>query len=72
MPFALRDAGLAPARHWLVYLPVVLASIALLYPALRIADRPGQVRTIFIGAVAVLGLSELMLVFAENSLSALV
>jgi MFS family permease len=72
VPFALRDAGLAPARHWQVYLPVVLASVALLYPALRIADRPGQAKTIFLGAVVVLALSQLMLAFAEHSLPALV
>jgi MFS family permease len=72
VPFALRDAGLAPARHWQVYLPVVLASVALLYPALRIADRPGQAKTIFLGAVVVLALSQLMLAFAGNSLPALV
>ena len=72
VPFSLRDAGLAPSLHWQVYLPVLLASIALLYPALRIADRPGQLRMIFIGAVVVLALAQLMLVFAGISLPALV
>lgn len=64
VPFALRDGGLAPARHWQVYLPVMLASVALMLPALRFADRPPQVKVIVNGAVVVLALAQLMLAFA--------
>lgn len=72
VPFALRDAGLAPAHHWQVYLLAIVASIALLYPALRVADREANAKAIFVGAIVVLALSQLMLAFAETSLSALI
>lgn len=72
LPFALRDSGLAPAHHWQVYLLAIVASVALLYPALRIADRDTQAKAIFVGAIIVLALSQLMLAFADNALPALV
>ena len=72
VPFSLRDSGLAPARHWLVYLPVVLASVALMWPALRLADRTEHAKTVFVGAILVLTLAQLMLAFAGISLPALV
>jgi MFS family permease len=72
VPFSLRDAGLAPARHWLVYLPVVLASVALMWPALRLADRAEHAKPVFLGGIVVLTLALLMLAFAGVSLPALV
>jgi MFS family permease len=41
VPFALRDAGLAPASHWQVYLPVLVASVVVVLPLFRVADRRG-------------------------------
>jgi MFS family permease len=54
VPFSLRDAGLEVARHWTVYLPTVLGSFVLMLPPLLRAKRASQVRTLFIGSVAVL------------------
>ncbi len=71
IPLSLRDAGIAPARHWQVYLPVMLASVALMLPALRFTDRPAQIRRIFAGAILVLVLAQFMLAFAGPSASAL-
>jgi len=42
VPFMLRDDGLDPHRHWVVYLPVLVASAILMWPALIQADRPGR------------------------------
>jgi MFS family permease len=64
VPFELRDAGLAGPDHWKVYLPVIVGSALLMWPALRYADRPSRSKTIFIAAVAVLALGQLVLAAA--------
>ena len=43
VPFMLRDNGVAADRHWLVYLPVLVASVALMLPAL-LAGRSARPR----------------------------
>jgi MFS family permease len=68
VPFMLRDNGVAAARHWLVYLPVLAASVALMVPALWQADRPGRGKPVFVGAVAVLFAGQVLLALAGASL----
>jgi len=54
VPFGLRDAGLAVAEHWKVYLPTLLGSFVLMVPVLIRARTARQVKTAFIAAVALL------------------
>jgi len=54
LPLSLIDAGLPAARHWLVYLPVVLAAIVLMVPFIIAAERGGQVRIVLVGSAAAL------------------
>jgi MFS family permease len=69
VPLALvRHAGLALADHWQVYLPVMLASAVVMLPLILLAERWQRVRTLFIGAVALLVLSQLGLYVGFNSL----
>ena len=68
VPFMLRDNGVAASRHWLVYLPVLVASVALMLPALWQADRPGRGKRVFVGAVAVLFVGQALLATAGASL----
>ena len=68
VPFMLRDNGVPPARHWLVYLPVLAASVALMLPALWQADRSGRGKPVFIGAVALLLVGQALLAAAGRSL----
>jgi MFS family permease len=44
-------AGLPLSDHWMVYLPVVLASFAVMTPALGWGERTGRVRTVFLVAM---------------------
>jgi MFS family permease len=67
VPFMLRDNGIAPARHWLVYLGVLAASVLLMAPAMMRADRPGRGKPIFVGAVAVLLAGQALLASAGAS-----
>ena len=69
VPFMLRDDGLPPTQHWRVYLPVLLASAVLMWPALVQADRPGRGKPVFVGAIAVLLIGQLLLALAGGSLA---
>jgi len=67
VPLSLRDTGLAVDRHWQVYLPVMLGSFALMLPAILIAERRGHVKTVFVGAIAVLLLGQLSMPWLLDS-----
>ncbi len=69
VPFMLRDNGVANARHWLVYLPVLVASVVLMYPAMLNADRPGRRKMVFVGAVTVLFAGQALFAIAGSSLA---
>lgn len=71
IPFALRDAGLAAERHWVVYLPVLMVSLVLMLPFLRHVDRPGFGKPLFNGAVIVLLAAQVALALWLHSLVAL-
>ncbi|HET9339065.1 MAG TPA: MFS transporter [Casimicrobiaceae bacterium] len=72
VPFALRDAGLDPSRHWLVYLPVMLVTVAVVLPLFRVADRPGRGKTILMASIAALAVAMLVLAAADRSLAAII
>lgn len=67
VPLALRDAGLAPERHSLLYAPVMVLSIATMVPFIILAERGGRMKAVFLGAIAVITLAELALWGAMGS-----
>lgn len=68
VPFMLRDEGIATGRHWEIYLPVLIASVVLMAPAMMQADRPGRSKPIFIGGVALLFVGQAVLAFSNTVL----
>jgi len=59
IPLAMRDiAGLAPAHHWQVYLPVLLSSAVIMFPFLLLGEKFNKVRLFFPGAILVMMLSQ--------------
>jgi MFS family permease len=54
LPRMIVDAGLAIADHWMLYLPVVLVSFALMVPPILYADRRNRPKPILIGALLLL------------------
>jgi MFS family permease len=58
VPLDLRAAGLAVDHHWQVYLPVMAGSFVLMLPAILYVRRAAGLRTLFIGAIAVLLLAQ--------------
>ena len=54
VPPLLVESGLALADHWMLYLPVILASFAAMLPPIHYADRRNRPKPVLVGAVAVL------------------
>lgn len=71
LPFALRDNGLAPERHWIVYLPVLAVSILVMLPFLRQVDRPRRSKPLLNAGVIALLVAQVALAFSLHSLVAL-
>jgi MFS family permease len=68
LPFALRDDGIGSERQWIVYLPVLALSVALMLPFLRIVDRPERSKPLMIAAVGVLLVSVAALALSLHAL----
>ncbi len=67
-PLMLQDqAGLAAADHWKLYLPVFLLSVALMVPFIIVAETKRRMKQVFVGAIGVLAVAELNLVFGGAS-----
>jgi MFS family permease len=53
--------------QWIVYLPVLLVSVAVMVPAIIVAEKHRRMKGVFVGAVAALAVSQAMLyVDAQN------
>lgn len=72
VPFALRDGGLAPARHWIVYLPVLVASVVVILPFLRGLDRRGRGKAALNTSIVALATSLAILAAAGTSITGIV
>ncbi len=58
MPLELRDlAGLDPADHWQLYLPVFALSLLLMLPFVIIAERNRRMKQVFVGAIVTLSIA---------------
>ncbi len=62
VPALLRGTvALSSRDQWVVYLPVLLMSVAVMVPAIIVAERYGRMKAVLVGAVAALAASQLML-----------
>lgn len=59
VPLLMRDAGLLPAEHWKVYLPVFVASFAAIIPFVILAEKKRKMKLVFLAAILVLVLADL-------------
>ncbi len=72
LPRALIEyGGLAAAEHWKVYLPAVLASFAVMVPAIIAAEKKDRMRPVFRTAVALIAVVQLGLYLFGDSLAGL-
>jgi predicted MFS family arabinose efflux permease len=73
LPFALRDsAGVDTARHGYVYLPLLLAALAVMVPLVVVAEKRRRLKQVFLSAVAGIALAELGLALFYDSLAMIV
>jgi MFS family permease len=63
--------GVTSHDQWLVYLPVLIVSLLVAVPAIIVAEKYRQMKTVFAGAVAALAASQIVLVFGGHNLYAL-
>ncbi|MCB1875561.1 MAG: MFS transporter [Chromatiales bacterium] len=72
LPLVLRDqVGLSPDKHWMLYLPVMLLGLVAMIPMVIMAERQGRMKTVFLGAVGVLVVSQVWMSQALHSLWAI-
>lgn len=62
LPVVLRDSlGVAEAKHWQVYVPVLLFSVVAMVPVIGLGERSGYMHRVLGGVVLVLALADLAL-----------
>jgi MFS family permease len=62
IPFALRETGGLPeAQHWKIYLPVMLGAFVFMVPAIIYSEKKAKHKPVFVFAVALLLLSQLLM-----------
>jgi MFS family permease len=59
--------GLAVHDQWMVYLPVLLVSVAAMVPAIVVAEKYRRMKGVFVAAVATLVASQIMLYFGAGN-----
>ena len=65
VPFALvRAGGLDGEQHWQVYLPVLLLSLVLMVPAIIYGEKRGELKRVFVAAVALMLAAQIGLAFS--------
>jgi MFS family permease len=71
IPALLVSAGLPQAQHWQIYLPAVLASFGVMALALFPLEKRGYLRAVFLGAIGIIGVVQLGLIWAAPTVPAL-
>ncbi len=68
VPFAIKQtSGMNESDHWQVYLPVLVASFLLMLPALIYGEKQGKLKPIFVGAVGVMLLAQILFASAIDN-----
>jgi predicted MFS family arabinose efflux permease len=72
VPLLMRDAGLEGSKHWMVYLPVLVTSMAGIIPFIIIAEKKRQMKKVFIGAITTLLIANIGFVLLHDNLIGLI
>ncbi|MBI5626408.1 MAG: MFS transporter, partial [Nitrosomonadales bacterium] len=68
VPFLLQAGGLDVSQHWKVYLPVMFAGFVLMLPLIIISEKLGKVKQVFVLAIGLAAIAQIVLLFAQHSL----
>lgn len=72
LPLLIRDSGLAPESHWMVYLPILIVSFLIIIPFVIIAEKNRKMKPIFIGAIMTLVIANMGLFLFFDQLFGLI
>lgn len=72
VPLAMRNSGLLPDKHWLVYLPVFVTSMAAIIPFVILAEKKRKMKSVFIGAIIALTIADIGLAATNSNLTGIV
>ncbi len=73
VPLALAEASeLTVNEHWKVYLPVLLGSFILMVPAIIYAEKKSKVKPVFIGAILLMLIAQLVFAYSIHIFSGIV
>ncbi|OAI14997.1 MFS transporter [Methylomonas koyamae] len=72
VPLLMRDAGLEGGKHWLVYLPVLVTSMAGIIPFVIIAEKKRKMKGVFLAAISTLLVANLGFVLLHGELIGLI
>ena len=68
VPFAIKQtSGMNENDHWQVYLPVMAASFVLMLPALIYGEKQGKLKAVFVSAVGIMLLAQVLFAGAINN-----
>ena len=70
VPLTLREAGLVANDHWQIYLPVLLLSVVCIIPPIIYAEKKAKLKPVFIIAIGILLLGQILLSFTTDSIMA--
>lgn len=59
LPLLIRDAGIQAENHWMVYLPILVTSMAFIVPFVIIAEKKRKMKPIFVSATIMLMVANL-------------
>jgi len=65
VPVMLASQGVPVAKHWLYYLPIMAGAFVLMLPFMYLSERKRKLKRVFLGAIAVVVMSELWLMNAS-------
>jgi MFS family permease len=61
VPFAIKQSsGMSENDHWLIYLPVMVLSFALMVPAIIYGEKKGKLKQVFIAAIGLMLAAQLL------------
>ncbi len=66
-PMLVNQAGIAGAKHWQIYLPVLLASLVIMVPLLVTAERKQNLHRVFPFAILLLAVSQGVIHWGQDS-----
>lgn len=68
VPGVLHDTlSVTSHNQWIVYLPVMLISVAVMVPAIIVAEKYRRMKVVFVAAVAALAFSQFLLILGEEN-----